>query len=85
MRYLFLSTVLISAATLGGCNEGVLNPQGPVAVAERQILFDSLGIMLAIVIPVSPGGLEPPTKRGVKRRDRCQPPRQLMTHSGHGD
>jgi cytochrome o ubiquinol oxidase subunit II len=52
MRYLFLSTVLIGAATLGGCNEGVLDPQGPVAVAERQILFDSLGIMLAIVIPV---------------------------------
>jgi cytochrome o ubiquinol oxidase subunit 2 len=43
---------LICAATLGGCNEGVLNPQGPIAVAERQILFDSLGIMLAIVIPV---------------------------------
>jgi cytochrome o ubiquinol oxidase subunit II len=52
MRYLFLSSVLIGAATLGGCNEGVLDPQGPVAVAERQILFDSLGIMLAIVIPV---------------------------------
>src|SRR5271167_197268 len=52
MRYLFLSTVLIGPAALGGCNEGVLDPQGPVAVAERQILFDSLGIMLAIVIPV---------------------------------
>src|SRR5580704_6853371 len=52
MRYLFLSAVLISAATLGGCNEGVLDPKGPVAVAEKQILFDSLGIMLAIVIPV---------------------------------
>jgi cytochrome o ubiquinol oxidase subunit 2 len=52
MRYFLLSTVLIGAATLGGCNEGVLNPQGPIAVAERQILFDSLGIMLAIVIPV---------------------------------
>ena len=52
MRYIFLSAVLICAATLGGCNEGVLNPQGPIAVAERQILFDSLGIMLAIVIPV---------------------------------
>jgi cytochrome o ubiquinol oxidase subunit 2 len=63
MRCLFLCAVLISAATLSGCNEGVLNPQGPVAVAERQILFDSLGIMLAIVIPVSPGGLEPPTER----------------------
>ncbi len=52
MRYLFLCAVLIGAATLGGCNEGVLNPQGPVALAERQILFNSLGIMLAIVIPV---------------------------------
>jgi cytochrome o ubiquinol oxidase subunit II len=52
MRYIILTVVLISAATLGGCNEGVLDPQGPVAVAERQILFDSLGIMLAIVIPV---------------------------------
>jgi cytochrome o ubiquinol oxidase subunit 2 len=52
MRYLFLSALLICAATLGGCNEGVLNPQGPIAAAERQILFDSLGIMLAIVIPV---------------------------------
>jgi cytochrome o ubiquinol oxidase subunit 2 len=52
MWYLFLSAVLICVATLGGCNEGVLDPQGPIAVAERQILFDSLGIMLAIVIPV---------------------------------
>jgi cytochrome o ubiquinol oxidase subunit II len=52
MRCLFLSTVLIAAAMLGGCNEGVLDPKGPIAVAERQILFDSLGIMLAIVIPV---------------------------------
>jgi cytochrome o ubiquinol oxidase subunit 2 len=50
MRY--LAVVLIGAATLGGCNEGVLDPKGPIAVAERQILFDSLGIMLAIVIPV---------------------------------
>jgi cytochrome o ubiquinol oxidase subunit 2 len=42
---------LISVATLGGCSEGVLDPQGPIASAERQILFNSLGIMLAIVIP----------------------------------
>jgi cytochrome o ubiquinol oxidase subunit 2 len=36
---------------LGGCNEGVLDPKGPIAAAEREILFNSLGIMLAIVIP----------------------------------
>jgi cytochrome o ubiquinol oxidase subunit II len=41
----------IAAALLGGCSQGVLDPQGPVASAERLILFDSLGIMLAIVIP----------------------------------
>jgi cytochrome o ubiquinol oxidase subunit 2 len=43
--------VMIGAATLGGCSEGVLNPKGPVAAAELQILLNSLGIMLAIVIP----------------------------------
>jgi cytochrome o ubiquinol oxidase subunit 2 len=51
MRYIPLLGVLISAAMLGGCSEGVLDPKGPIAVAERQILFNSLGIMLAIVIP----------------------------------
>jgi cytochrome o ubiquinol oxidase subunit 2 len=51
MRYIVLAAVLIGATTLGGCSEGVLDPKGPIAVAERQILFNSLGIMLAIVIP----------------------------------
>ena len=51
MRYGVLAVVLIGAATLGGCTEGVLDPKGPIAAAERQILFNSLGIMLAIVIP----------------------------------
>ena len=43
--------VLAAAATLGGCSEGVLNPQGPVAAAELQILLNAVAIMLAIVIP----------------------------------
>src|ERR1700691_3658851 len=51
MRYIVLAVVLVGATTLGGCSEGVLDPKGPIAVAERQILFNSLGIMLAIVIP----------------------------------
>jgi cytochrome o ubiquinol oxidase subunit 2 len=29
----------------------ILNPQGPVAAAEKTILIDSIGIMLAIVVP----------------------------------
>jgi cytochrome o ubiquinol oxidase subunit II len=51
MRYVPLAIVLIVAATLGGCTEGVLDPKGPIAAAERQILLNALGIMLAIVIP----------------------------------
>jgi len=51
MQYWILIIVLIGVATLGGCTEGVLDPKGPIASAELQILFNSLGIMLAIVIP----------------------------------
>jgi cytochrome o ubiquinol oxidase subunit II len=51
MRYVPLTVVLIGAAILGGCTEGVLDPKGPISFAERQILFDATGIMLAIVIP----------------------------------
>jgi cytochrome o ubiquinol oxidase subunit 2 len=43
--------LVLSAILLGGCTEGVLNPAGPIASAERLIMFDALGIMLAIVIP----------------------------------
>jgi cytochrome o ubiquinol oxidase subunit 2 len=51
MRYAVLAVLIIGAATLGGCSEGVLDPRGPISAAERLILFNSLGIMLAIVIP----------------------------------
>jgi cytochrome o ubiquinol oxidase subunit II len=39
-------------ATLGGCSQGVLNPQGPIASAQRLLLIDSTAIMLVVVIPV---------------------------------
>ncbi len=51
MRYFLIVVVLISAAMLSVCTEGVLDPKGPIASAERLILFNSTGIMLAIVIP----------------------------------
>ncbi len=41
----------VMAAGLGGCSSGVLDPQGPVARSENVILFDSLAIMLAIIVP----------------------------------
>jgi cytochrome o ubiquinol oxidase subunit 2 len=36
---------------LAGCAPGVLDPAGPVAAGEKTLLYNSLGIMLAIVIP----------------------------------
>jgi cytochrome o ubiquinol oxidase subunit II len=51
MRCGLLFGASICAATLSGCNEGVLDPKGPIAVAERQIIINSLGRMVAIVIP----------------------------------
>ena len=50
MRYGLLALTLLSLA-LAGCSEGVLDPKGPIAAAGRLIMFNSLGIMLAIVIP----------------------------------
>jgi cytochrome o ubiquinol oxidase subunit II len=37
---------------LASCQEGVLDPQGPVGLSERVILFDATAVMLAVVIPV---------------------------------
>jgi len=51
MRTIVPVIIVIAAAALGGCTEGVLDPKGPIAGAERQIMFNALGIMLAIVIP----------------------------------
>src|SRR6267143_1415598 len=41
-----------AAMLMASCNEGVLDPHGPVGKAERVILYDSTAIMLAVVIPV---------------------------------
>ncbi len=41
---------IASAALLGGCG-GVLDPKGPIAGANRQIMLNALEIMLVIVVP----------------------------------
>jgi cytochrome o ubiquinol oxidase subunit 2 len=46
---LLLAALVLSE--LGGCGRAQLQPAGPVSAAEREILFDSLVIMLAIVVP----------------------------------
>src|SRR3954465_4562663 len=45
--------VIAGAVSLltGACNRGILDPVGPVAAAEKQILINSTAIMLAIIIP----------------------------------
>jgi cytochrome o ubiquinol oxidase subunit 2 len=52
MRYVRLALLLLATATLGACSQGVLDPQGPIASAERLILINSTAIMLVVVVPV---------------------------------
>ena len=42
---------LLAAFGLSGCSSAVLTPRGPVGGAEKTILFDSLAIMLTIIVP----------------------------------
>jgi cytochrome o ubiquinol oxidase subunit 2 len=44
-------TVLIAPVLLGACQPAILDPRGPIGIAEKTILIDSLAIMLAIVVP----------------------------------
>jgi len=46
-----LPAILTLLLLLSACSPGVLDPAGAVGVQERQILTDSLAIMLAIVVP----------------------------------
>lgn len=42
---------LAASLVLAGCTGGVLDPQGPVGAGNRQILLNSLAVMLVIVVP----------------------------------
>ncbi|HWA79268.1 MAG TPA: ubiquinol oxidase subunit II [Acetobacteraceae bacterium] len=44
--------MLASTLGLASCGPSVLNPRGYVGAADRQILLDSLAIMLVIIVPV---------------------------------
>jgi cytochrome o ubiquinol oxidase subunit 2 len=49
-----MKRIAIAAAVsllTAACNRGILDPVGPVAAAEKQILINSTAIMLAIIIP----------------------------------
>ena len=51
MRCACLIPIAILTMALAGCSGGVLDPEGPVASQDLEIMLNSLGIMLAIVIP----------------------------------
>jgi len=46
----FLGSVLL--VFLSGCKLAVLQPHGRIAIAERDLFIDALGLMLLIVVPV---------------------------------
>ena len=46
-----LAAIAVCSLAVSGCNIGILTPQGPIGAAEKSILIDSTGIMLAIVAP----------------------------------
>src|ERR1700722_8576389 len=48
-----IPAALVAACVAGSCRgAGVLDPQGPVASAERLILLNATAIMLVVVVPV---------------------------------
>ena len=49
LRTIFLLPLL---AMLGGCNAVVLDPSGDIAAQQRDLLVESTGLMLLIIVPV---------------------------------
>jgi cytochrome o ubiquinol oxidase subunit 2 len=47
-----IPALVAATLLLASCEPGLLNPAGPIAAGERTILFNSLAIMLCIVVPV---------------------------------
>jgi cytochrome o ubiquinol oxidase subunit 2 len=42
----------LAMLTLSGRAEGVLDPWGPVGASQRQLLYECVGVMLIVVVPV---------------------------------
>src|SRR5215467_13601116 len=52
MRQAVFAVVSICSGFLLASCQGVLDPQGPIAAAERLLLINSTAIMLVVVVPV---------------------------------
>ncbi len=54
-RRVALASPIVLSLPLGGCNSSawpVLNPDGPIADLQRELLFTAFGLMLVVVVPV---------------------------------
>lgn len=54
-RFFYIIIALVVIFSLSGCNEhfvGMLNPKGLIASEERKLFFDTLALMLIVVLPV---------------------------------
>jgi cytochrome o ubiquinol oxidase subunit 2 len=49
LNWLGSALSLAAAALLGGCNAAVLDPRGPIGIADKTILIDSLAIVLPTI------------------------------------
>ena len=52
MRHVRLAFFAFLALSLGGCQAVVLNPSGSIAAEQRDLLVQSTGLMLLIIVPV---------------------------------
>ena len=55
LAYRSLAFAAFGAALLSGCSviDGpVLDPKGPIALAERDLLFKAVAIMMIVIVPV---------------------------------
>jgi cytochrome o ubiquinol oxidase subunit 2 len=51
-KWTHFTSILCGSVFLASCQEGPLDPHGPIGQAERVILYDATAIMLAVGIPV---------------------------------
>jgi cytochrome o ubiquinol oxidase subunit 2 len=49
---ILVEVVLLGLLFLGGANFQILNPQGPIALRERNLIFMAMGTMFAVAIPM---------------------------------
>jgi cytochrome o ubiquinol oxidase subunit 2 len=52
LKHLCKASLLAATVLLSSCQKGVLDPRGPVGMAERLLLYDATAIMLAVIVPV---------------------------------